>query len=182
MREIFTRIIFSIFICISTTTFAQNTATDSSLEAGEIEQFKDWALRCVPSGNNNNGGCRLFQRLVLEENKKVVLQAMIVMPEDLIEPANIVFILPLGLHLPSGVKLKVDSSEPVNLSIQRCFAQGCTVRLPLNKKMLGFFKAGNVATVSVRERIEQEVNLRVSLAGFSAGFRALVKAETALRQ
>jgi len=174
--------VFLISLCmISWQVFGQSDSSSAPTAVANIGKYKDWALRCVEDEVGKQGRCRLFQRLILEENKRVVLQAMIVLPKNVTDPANAVFVLPLGLHLPSGIKLRVDSGEVSDLQVERCFPQGCTARILLDRKMLASFKEGNIATVIVRERPTQDVNLRVSLAGFSAGYKALLKAESKRR-
>lgn len=166
-----------LFACVwvpAEAVLAQQTSDTGSQAntAVTTEQHKDWAISCQ-NQNDVLENCRMFQRLVLEESNRVVLQ-MLVLPSRDKTDSQAVLVLPLGLYLPAGVKLVIDNGAPLDLVYDRCFSQGCTARAPLSSALLNSMKRGNVAQVVIREAAERDLILKVSLSGFTAAHKALM--------
>ena len=170
----FLPILFACVLVPVETILAQQSseAVSQSEMAVTTEQHKDWAISCQ-NQNNVLENCRMFQRLVLEESNRVVLQ-MLVLPSRDKTDSQAVLVLPLGLYLPAGVKLVIDNGTPMDLVYDRCFAQGCTARATLSTTLLNSMKRGNVAQVVIREAAERDLILKVSLSGFTAAHKALM--------
>ncbi len=166
---------FSTLVAVALSFGVAAQQDDGGGEAPDIttEQYKDWALRCGAKNTDEVTPCRLFQRLVLGESKQVVLQATVVMSGNNNDTPLIVFTVPLGLYLPFGVAVQIDNTEGFAIRIERCMPRGCTAILLLDDSMLTRFKAGNTAKITVREARDKDIDLNISLKGFSAGFKAL---------
>lgn len=157
---------------------AQNEAN----QAGESEnpdvttsRFRDWALSCRSDAESGAKQCSMFQRLVVEQSKQVALNVAIgFLNNDQGERVPVaIFTFPLGIWLPGGMAMQVDEGEPVQLAIERCFRRGCQTGLALNDELVAQFKAGSSAKVTIRQSREENIDLTVSLSGFSAAYQAL---------
>jgi invasion protein IalB len=135
--------------------------------------FDSWRVMCnVPGGAPSK--CRMFQNVVLKETREPILQ-FIIGYSGQASPFPIgLFIVPLGIHLPSGVTLKVDGGQAYQLSVEVCLPQGCQIRFGFDKNFLDLFKKGSKATVSFFSGgNRQPYNVPVSLKGFSAALAAI---------
>ena len=88
-------------------------------------------------------------------------------------PAAIRILTPLGSLLQAGVTVKVDASEPRTGAFEVCLPQGCIVEDPLSEEFLGRLKAGAVANMSFAVIQQGELNVPISLTGFTSAFGAL---------
>ncbi|MCI4660741.1 MAG: invasion associated locus B family protein [Neomegalonema sp.] len=83
-------------------------------------------------------------------------------------------ITPLGVFLPNGLGLKVDSDTPQVAPFVRCFRLGCVAEPPISDTLIEKFKAGSTATFLVRGNTsEPPIEAPLSLSGFTAAFDAL---------
>ena len=139
------------------------------------DRYKDWGLHCRASEAESGKFCRLFQRLVIEDSKQVALEVLVKPPVSG-QAAEVVMLLPLGIFLPADLILKVDDTDQVAVEFERCYPDGCVARFPLSDEMRNRFQKGNVAEVRVRDDPAREVVLKISLAGFTAAYRALLEA------
>jgi invasion protein IalB len=140
-------------------------------------RFRDWAVSCRTNPELNTRQCTMFQRLVVEETNQVALNLSIgTLRDDQNQPILVaIFTVPLGIWLPGGLELQVDALESVRLPIERCFPRGCQTGVAVSDELLAQFRAGNRARVTVKQAEDQDVDLAVSLAGFSAAFNALTE-------
>ncbi|KAA3622725.1 MAG: invasion associated locus B family protein [Proteobacteria bacterium] len=165
-------------IAVSIPVHAQDdpdTAPESDEPDVTTSRFRDWALRCRTDAESGDTQCTMFQRLVVQETNRVALNVAIgFLQNEQGEPVPVaVFTFPLGIWLPGGMVLQVDEGEQVPMAIERCFRRGCQTGLALNDDLIGQFKAGNQAKVTIKQSREEDIDLTVSLNGFSAGFNAL---------
>ena len=62
--------VFLISLClISWQVFGQSDSSSAPTAVANIGKYKDWALRCVEDEVGKQGRCRLFQRLILENDQ-----------------------------------------------------------------------------------------------------------------
>ena len=77
-------------------------------------------------------------------------------------------VLPFGLALQSGVRLKVDNTAPTDVvPFSTCLYDGCVVSLSLGEKTTVAVRAGNVLLVMAKGSDSSPVELGVSLKGAS---------------
>ena len=133
--------------------------------------FKDWTVRCEAATDDKPRKCLIFQRLLLKEQQKRLLDVAVgYLLDD--KPAAF-FVLPLGVSLPGGVSVTVDDGQPVRLRYERCDGAGCVAPLALGQELIAALKGGRWARVAFFDPSGQEISVPVSLLGFTAGFNAL---------
>jgi invasion protein IalB len=131
-----------------------------------------WEPRCTSAGRTAPATCTLEQRLVVQETGQAFLTLTVRVPAEPRRPFLAVQ-MPLGLHLPSGLTLKVDAGKPLMLAIERCDQNGCYAGQPVADELLAAMKAGQTLNVAMRAGDGQELSLEVPLAGFARGYAAI---------
>jgi invasion protein IalB len=144
--------------------------------------FKDWIVSCeVPKEATGDDAsrseeqrrhCYIVQNLVLKEKNQRVLVIAVTYPKGKDQPIAMLT-MPLGIALPPGISLSVDGDKPRRYAVDRCLASGCKAGIVLDEKLLGRFKAGNRAVVTVHDGRRNPIALPVSLQGFTAALRSL---------
>ncbi len=142
------------------------TAEDGSTE----ERFGVWRGKCVsPNGAGNI--CNVSVEIRSEQSQSVALFFGIGR-----NPNNeyyAITIVPLGTHLPNGVKFSVDGTEIAAIPLQVCIPNGCQSLSPVAVESLQSLKAGNNLKVDFIDIRNGPVSLDVSLTGITAGINWL---------
>ena len=81
--------------------FAQQTSPEAAEADVTTEQFRDWEVVCPSEGGGN---CTMYQVVNNPEGDQPLMQVVVAYPPQLDGPA-LTFLLPLGVHLASGVQL-----------------------------------------------------------------------------
>lgn len=138
-------------------------------EASDVETIKDWSIGCDPVGDNAQR-CYIYQTIA-DQNGVPVLQAAVgELPgaDGKLLPTAI-FTVPLGINLRAGFKFAVDGGKDgLHFGYDQCGAVGCNAVLPLDKKWLSKFKAGNKVSILINDG-QQNLELTLSLQGFTKG-------------
>lgn len=134
--------------------------------------FDAWRVQCnSPTGAPSL--CRIFQNIVIKDSREPILRFFVGYGEQADTPVGL-FVVPLGVHLPSGVTLKIDDGQTYQLNVEVCLPQGCQIRFGFDENFLNLFKRGSGATVSFFGGANrQPYDIPVSLKGFTAALDAL---------
>lgn len=143
-------------------TYAQETASQSS-----AKQFRDWSLKCDRFEGDREGSCYMSQRILLRGSSKTLVDVAVGYFFSAEDPAAI-FTLPLGIYLPTGTTVKVDDTDAIHLTIERCDGGGCQAGLVLNKALRDRFKKGKMARIMFQDARGKNVSVPISLLGFTA--------------
>ena len=80
--------------------------------------------------------------------------------------------LPLGILLPAGVTMQIDSGAAIPLEVERCERQGCRIERLIEPDLMSRLKAGTKATVFFEafdpQGKRQRLGVPISLLGFTA--------------
>jgi invasion protein IalB len=136
------------------------------------EKFGAWTTRCETAHDQVEGGCFIYQNLVLREGGQRVLQFAVGFVNNTPEPVALLS-LPLGISLPPGVTLRVDAGASATLTVERCEPDGCRAGLKLQTSLLQQLKTGEKVTVSFHDAERKVIEVPLSLVGFSAGLASL---------
>ncbi|MDX1605806.1 MAG: invasion associated locus B family protein [Candidatus Competibacterales bacterium] len=149
-------------------------ATAPAQNPDQGQRFEDWTVGCEQLPGMDRERCFIYQTVVNNENEEPVLQMAIgYLPlEDGNEQPAGLLTLPLGVALPPGIRLRVDSNEPVRLQYERCVPTGCIAGFPLTEELIAQFRRGLKAEIQVHDG-RRRVGLPISLKGFTAGFNSL---------
>ena len=86
-------------------------------------------------------------------------------------PAAITVNTPIGVLIPYGVRVKIDTGNVAPVPLLRCLPEACVARAPLAEQAVDMFKKGTNATVGFF--LQQEVPVEISLSGFTAAYNDL---------
>lgn len=140
------------------------SAQQASPEADvTTEQFRDWEVTCPSEGG---GICTMGQIVNEPDSNQPLMQVVMAYPPQLDGPV-MTFLLPLGVHLASGLQLQVGSEEPVQFPYQTCVQQGCRADLPVQPTLLQALRSGSTAILSLFGPRGERIDLDISLMGFT---------------
>jgi invasion protein IalB len=140
-------------------------------------EFGDWDLRCVRTEDGNDP-CQLYQLLEDQNGNAVAEISVFPLPAGQQAQAGVTIITPLETLLTEQLTLRVDAGQAKRYPFTFCAPVGCVSRIGLLPEEVQGFRRGARATVRIVPAAapDQEVILTVSLAGFTAGFQAVVDA------
>ncbi|MEX2617908.1 MAG: invasion associated locus B family protein [Alphaproteobacteria bacterium] len=133
--------------------------------------FDAWRVQC----NSPTGApavCQMFQNIVVKDSGEPVLRFFVGYQGEGETPIG-VLVVPLGVHLPSGITLKIDDGQAYELTIEVCLPNGCRARFGFDRNFLDLFKQGSNGTVSFVGGNRQPFNVPISLIGFTAALKAI---------
>lgn len=142
------------------------------IAAEEDKPFGNWTAKCEETSAEKEGGCFIFQNLVLREGGQRVLQVAVGYVADSPEPIALLS-LPLGISLPPGVSLRIADGEPTRFPVERCEPNGCRAGLKLKESLLDQIIKGRQMTVTFFDAQRRPIEVPLSLDGFEAGLASL---------
>jgi invasion protein IalB len=137
------------------------------------QAFDDWRVRCGRPDESAPEQCHIGQTVVVKETGKPFLYVGIGYAANRGKDPLLFVTVPLGIHLPSGVTLQVESAQPVSLTVERCDRNGCHAVLALDDMLIASMRKGLVARFGLADATRQSVRVPISLKGFTAGLKAL---------
>jgi len=151
------------------------TGTPAAPEVYSREKNGDWDLRCVRAATIEEELCQLAVTLLNPEGNPIAELTMFRLPEGRQAVAGALIAVPLETHLPDGVKFSVDGSSPLGYQYTWCDAQGCFARVGFTQDVINRFKNGANAVVTIVPAIapDQQLNLPLSLSGFTAAYNSM---------
>lgn len=133
-----------------------------------------WETRCTKTDGAKDP-CQLFQ-LLRDEKGGAVAEVNLfgVLPGGK-AAAGAAVVAPLETLLPTGVVIQIDDKDPKVYPFAFCNSYGCVSRIGFTPEELDQLKAGKAATVTIVPAAapDNKVVLKLSLAGFTAGFEAV---------
>ncbi|MCH4564942.1 invasion associated locus B family protein [Halomonas sp. EGI 63088] len=144
--------------------FAQQASPGDANADVTTEQFRDWEVICPREASA--GICTMSQVVNNPDSDQPLMRVIMAYPPQLEGPA-MTFLLPLGVHLASGLQLSVDGVEPAQFPYQTCLQQGCRADLPVEPALLQALRGGSAATLSLIGPRGDRMDLDISLMGFT---------------
>ena len=136
------------------------------------KDYQDWRLRCERQDDKAPERCFIMQTIKSKTKKLDILRIGVRYPEPK-KPAMVFLTLPLGIYLPSGLKLRIDEGETLKILLEICLRNGCHTRMALVGDLLKSLKSGSLAQLTFRDGQQKQITVSVSLAGFTAALGAL---------
>lgn len=136
----------------------------------KVSTYQDWEVRCPKSGDKDE--CEMTQLVNNPDSGKPIMRVVLGYPPQ-IDSAAMIFILPLGTRLSPGVKVGVDGDQIGRFPFQICMKEGCRADFPVEGKALNKLKRGGNATVSIVGPEGDDIDLKISLQGFTAANKAI---------
>lgn len=141
----------------------------------DAQSFSDWTARCNSDGKAGQQSCVLEQIVFNDDGKRPLLRAAAGYLQESKSKAvpAILITVPLMVALQEGLAISVDKQGAFVAPYHHCNPEGCVAGLPLDKKVLSAFQAGNDATIRLVAVNGEVMDLSLSLRGFTAGYKAL---------
>ncbi|MFB2532458.1 invasion associated locus B family protein [Paracoccus sp. p3-h83] len=147
------------------------------------ETHGDWTLRCMKTADGKDP-CELYQLLKDKDGNSVAEISVLALPKGGQAVAGATVVTPLETSLLEQIAIKVDSNQQRLYPFAFCTVTGCVSRIGFTDAELNQLKRGNAATVAVAPigaPNGEKVELKMSLAGFTAGYDAVTKANEGLQ-
>ncbi len=155
---------------------AQDAVTaPGALPLPEPQRYTDWTVQCATDAESGAENCVLFQHLTVDTGQRLMTMQVSKLPprEGQTESRALVVTVPLGVHLPSGMRLQVDDAEAIDLTYERCDQGGCYAGSILDASLLESLMKGNDCRVTFNNLNGKSITATMSLSGFTAGYRAV---------
>jgi len=132
----------------------------------------DWEIRCIEGTET----CAMSQIGKTADGKRALLVTIQRVAGAKTEdgkpiPAAITIQTPLGILIPYGIRIKIDSDKVVPLPLSRCIPAGCISQAPMLEAAVTKMQKGSVAVFGFY--LQAEVLVNVSLKGFTKAYNAL---------
>lgn len=143
-----------------------------------VSEHGDWDLRCIRAPEGQQDPCQLYQLLEDQNGNSVAEINLFNLPGDDQLAAGATIVTPLETLLTRQVQLSVDGGTPKLYPFTFCTPVGCFARVGFTEGDVAAFKAGNEARIVVvpAQAPDQQVQLTISLTGFTAGYNAVIEA------
>jgi invasion protein IalB len=132
----------------------------------------DWQIRCDTPPGSQGDQCALIQSVTAEDRPNVGLSVIVLKTAD--QKTRLLRVLaPLGVLLPSGLGLKIDSADIGRAGFVRCLPNGCVAEVVMDDNLIRQFRTGQSATFIIFQTPEEGIGIPLSLKGFGEGYDKL---------
>jgi invasion protein IalB len=135
-------------------------------------KFGDWEMRCETPPGAAKDQCALMQSVAADDKPNVNLVVIVLKTADG-KSRLLRVIAPLGVLLPSGLGLKVDTADIGRAGFVRCLPSGCVAEVVMEEKLLDQLRGGTNATFIIFQTPEEGIGIPLALKGFKDGFDKL---------
>ena len=143
----------------------------------ETRQFDDWLLVCGEAVGGPDNCLVLHEQTMQDEDGtsgRLIRVTITPLVGDQQGNYLLLALLPLGIHLPAGVAIKVDEQPQQHLTLQNCTQQGCQAAAMLEEEAAHQLRRGETALFGFKGDPRGEtITIAVSLRGISAALDAL---------
>lgn len=150
---------------------------DAAASADFSRDFSAWTVRCVV--RVNAAPCDMFQALA-DQNSNSLLAAVSIAYSPTLSANAVQIIVPLGVHLPSGLAATAGEYSVASIPYTRCELQGCFVEARIAEDAIMGMRAAATLDLVLTVEPGQTTTLTLSLEEFGDAYDALVE-ETVAR-
>lgn len=137
------------------------------------EAYGDWIREC---SHSQTGGqdCILSQRILWDDNKsEAMLVQVFMVNRDETRVPRMRLVVPLGVFLPSGVKVDLEGQKEIYVPFQACINGGCFVNLDLAPDVVVALNNAKTLRAAYQQWNQTVGNVEISLNGFGDGLKVL---------
>ena len=132
----------------------------------------DWQVRCDTPPGAQGEQCALIQSVTAEDRPNVGLTVIILKTAD--QKNRLMRVLaPLGVLIPSGLGLKIDTTDIGKAGFVRCLPNGCVAEVQMADELVKQLRSGQTATFIIFQTPEEGIGIPMSLKGFGEGYDKL---------
>ena len=156
--------------CISTCFF--NYAPQAMAQGVVKQKFSDWEMRCETPPGASRETCALVQSVAAEDRPNINLVVIAFKTADG-KNRLMRIISPLGVLIPKGIGLRIDSVDVGSTGFVRCLPTGCVAEVIMDDKLIDQLKTGKTATFIIFQTPEEGIGIPLTLGGFKDGFEQI---------
>lgn len=177
----------TVAICLGTTAVPAQEApaapgggiapSRADAETGEpylLGDFTDWQVRCVRGATPSEDRCEMTQTLFGADGSATAEVNLFAVRQGEVA-AGATMITPLETLLPRNVTFRIDDGDAKQYPFTFCSRQGCVAQVGFLDAEVDAMRRGQAATLTIFpvQAPNQQVDLAVSLSGFTAAFDAM---------
>lgn len=150
---------------------AEAPASEGAVEdvAAAVSQLpsENWLKVCDPLENGQKA-C-LMRQVVLANGQFL---GSFLLRDDPGQESRLLAVaaVPVGVLLPFGLTWQIDNAKPVRVPYMLCDPQSCSAQLVINEQYVNSLKAGNKLILTAKNRQNEDLNIEINLAGFTATY------------
>jgi len=147
---------------------------EGALAPGEpylVATHRDWEILCTRFEADGDEMCEMYQLLLDEGETPIAEISIAALPAEAGAAAGATITTPLETFLPAGIGWSIGDAEDMRVEgFRMCAAIGCIARIGFSAEEIEAMKRGSHANVTIAPfvAIDQPVDIRVSLLGFTA--------------
>jgi invasion protein IalB len=141
------------------------SAQDAGSEAEQANAAPGWVVNCSNTPDLEGLLCLMSQEIRVRQTGQRLIRAQINLTEE--DFSFLTLSLPHGVLFENGITLKIDDNNPNTLKITSGDEQGSYVRETLDPEEVDAMRRGSIAAVTVTTLNGQQLQVELSLAGFS---------------
>jgi invasion protein IalB len=146
---------------------------DRAAAQGAVKSVhKDWQIRCDTPPGAKSEQCALIQSVTAEDRANVGLTVIVLKTADA-KSRLMRVVAPLGVLLPSGLGLKIDTADVGRAGFVRCLPNGCIAEVVMDEELIKKLRTGKSATFIIFQTPEEGIGFPMSLNGFGEGYDKL---------
>src|ERR1700688_1554386 len=158
--------------CILPVAFLFGLIASAGAQGAVRSVHGDWQIRCDTPPGAQGEQCALIQSVVAEDRSNAGLTVIVLKTAD--QKSKLMRVVaPLGVLLPSGLGLKIDSNDVGRAGFVRCLPNGCVAEVVMDDKLINQLRKGQTATFIIFQTPEEGIGFPMSLKGFGEGFDKL---------
>jgi len=167
----------------STTSDVTQTAGQAvaKVEEPRITVFEDWVHRCtdIPFEDKTITQCELLQAQQRPQGDDMLNVLILAFAEIVAQGQEaktgfmLTSVVPLDVFLPDGMRFLADGDEVMHVPFRNCNASGCWSQIIVEEGALNALKRGGEGLARFTIMNGQEVEVKFSLKGLTAGLNAL---------
>jgi invasion protein IalB len=132
----------------------------------------DWQIRCDTPPGAQAEQCALIQSVTAEDRANIGLTVIVLKTAD--NKSRLMRVIaPLGVLLPSGLGLKIDTTDVGRAGFVRCLPNGCVAEVVMDENLMKQLRTGQTATFIIFQTPEEGIGFPMALKGFGEGFDKL---------
>lgn len=135
------------------------------------DRFGDWVFECAALAEGKTN-CALSQTISSQKDNRRIVKFTLARNRQT-NAVTLTALLPLGIHLPSGVSGVIDQGKPFHFALQTCIQQGCIATYAVDAGFLKSVQAGQKLSLDFSVNGgKQPVSINGSLNGLADGLKA----------
>lgn len=147
-------------------------ASHAAAQGAVKSVHKDWQIRCDTPPGAKSEQCALIQSVTAEDRANVGLTVIVLKTADA-KSRLMRVVAPLGVLLPSGLGLKIDTADVGRAGFVRCLPNGCIAEVVMDDELVKKLRTGKSATFIIFQTPEEGIGFPMSLNGFGEGYDKL---------